>query len=85
VITGYIEREALAVAGLQDGVLGAGRAGEVRPRRQGSVASARPATRRGPSARYGIVPVRPELVAAVRYFGRYRTGRIRDGVLLSVS
>jgi len=30
------------------------------------------------------VPVRPELVAAVRYFRRYRTGWIGDGVLLSV-
>jgi len=31
-----------------------------------------------------MIPVRPELVATVRYFGRYRTGWIRDGVLLSV-
>jgi len=29
------------------------------------------------------VPV-PELVAEVKFFGRYRTGWIRDGVLLSV-
>jgi len=28
--------------------------------------------------------VGPELLAAVRYFGRYRTGWIRNGVLLSV-
>jgi hypothetical protein len=28
--------------------------------------------------------VRPELVAGVKYFGRYRGGWIRDGVLLSV-
>jgi hypothetical protein len=28
--------------------------------------------------------LRPELVAAVRYFGRNRTGWIRDGVLLRV-
>jgi len=40
--------------------------------------------RAGPSARSGLVRVRPELVAVVRYFGRYRTGWIRDGVLLSV-
>jgi len=40
--------------------------------------------RAGPSARSGIIPVRPELVAAVRYFGRYRSGAIRDSVLLSV-
>jgi hypothetical protein len=40
--------------------------------------------RAGPETRSGVVPVRPELVAAVRYFGRYRSGAIRDGVLLSV-
>jgi hypothetical protein len=38
----------------------------------------------GPATRSGHVRVRPELVAAVRFFGRYRTGWIRDGVLLSV-
>jgi len=41
--------------------------------------------RNRPTRRSGLVPERPELVAAVRYFGRYRTGWIRDGVLLSVS
>jgi bifunctional non-homologous end joining protein LigD len=35
-------------------------------------------------ARSGFVPVRPELVTRVKYFGRYRRGWIRDGVLLSV-
>jgi hypothetical protein len=30
------------------------------------------------------VPARPELVAKVKFFGRYRAGWIRDGVLLSV-
>jgi len=30
-----------------------------------------------------MIAVRSELAAAVRYFGRYRTGLIRDGVLLS--
>ena len=40
--------------------------------------------REGPSARSGVVRVRPELVAAVRYFGRCRTGWIRDGVVPSV-
>ena len=39
----------------------------------------------GPSTRSGMITVRPEAVAGVRYFGRYRTGWIRDGVLLSVS
>lgn len=38
----------------------------------------------GPEARSDMVPGHPEPVAAVRYFGRYRTGWIRDGVLLSV-
>ena len=47
--------------------------------------SARGATGRvGPETRSGLIPVRPELVAAIRYFGRYRGGWIRDGVLLSV-
>ena len=40
--------------------------------------------RTGSGTRSGIVPVRLELVAGVRYFGRYRTGWIRDGVLLSI-
>lgn len=40
--------------------------------------------RAGPETRSDMVPGHPELVAAVRYFGRYRTGWIRDGVLLSV-
>ena len=40
--------------------------------------------RDGLPARKGIVPVRPELVAAGKFFGRYQRGWIRDGVLLSV-
>lgn len=35
-------------------------------------------------ARKGYIPVRPELVAEVKFFGRYHRGWIRDGVLLSV-
>lgn len=38
--------------------------------------------RAGPAHR-GIIPVRPELVAEVKFFGRYQRGWIRDGVLLS--
>jgi hypothetical protein len=38
----------------------------------------------GPANRAGIVPVRPKLVAGVKFFGHYRSGEIRDGVLLSV-
>jgi hypothetical protein len=40
--------------------------------------------RNGLPNRRGFVPVRPELVAEVKFFGRYRAGWIRDGVLLSV-
>jgi hypothetical protein len=29
--------------------------------------------------------MRPELVVEIRYFGRYRSGWLRDGVLLSVA
>jgi hypothetical protein len=28
--------------------------------------------------------VRPELIAGIKFFGRYRSSAIRDGVLLSV-
>jgi hypothetical protein len=31
-----------------------------------------------------MIPVRPELVVEIRYFGRYRSGWLRDGVMLSV-
>jgi hypothetical protein len=40
--------------------------------------------RTGTETRSGLIPVLPELVAGVRYFGRYRTGWIRDSVLLTV-
>jgi hypothetical protein len=82
VVTGYIEGEAVAVAEPRDGILAP--AGRVRfglgrrlwPRPDG--------LRVGAASRAGVVPVRPELLAGVRYFGRYRTGWIRDAVLLSV-
>ena len=83
VITGYVDREMIAVAELKDDMLRL--AGTVKfglankdlwPRLY--------RLRGGPEARSGMIPVRPELVAAVRYFGRYRTGWIRDGVLLKV-
>ena len=41
--------------------------------------------REGLPTRCGFVPVRPELQALVKFFGRYQRGWIRDGVLLSVS
>src|SRR4051794_20989697 len=40
--------------------------------------------RDGPSTRKGFAPVRPELVAEVKFFGRYPAGWIRDGVLLNI-
>jgi hypothetical protein len=49
----------------------------------GSVVAVRPIARRSRD-RSGVVPVRHELVAVVQFFGRYRTGAIRDGVLPSV-
>jgi hypothetical protein len=41
--------------------------------------------RDGLPTRKGFTEVRPELVAQVKFFGRYRAGWLRDGVLLSVS
>jgi bifunctional non-homologous end joining protein LigD len=38
----------------------------------------------GLSSRSGFVPVRPKLVVRVKFFGRYKAGYIRDGVVLSV-
>lgn len=84
VITGYIEREAVAVAELKDGLLVP--VGLVKFGLAGKGLWPRLERRRvGPVSRAGIIAVRPELVAGVRYFGRYRTGWIRDGVLLSVA
>jgi ATP-dependent DNA ligase len=83
VITGYIEREAIAVAELRSGVLVP--VGQVKFGLGGKELWQRlEGLRIGPSTRSGLVRVRPELIVAVRYFGRYRTGWIRDGVLLSV-
>jgi bifunctional non-homologous end joining protein LigD len=83
VITGYIEREAVAVAEWRDGKLVPaglvkfGLAGKELWSRLGPL-------RAGTASRSGVIPVRPELVAGVKFFGRYRSGAIRDGVLLSV-
>jgi hypothetical protein len=40
--------------------------------------------RDGLPSRKGFVAVRPELVAQVKFFGRYQGGAIRDGVILAV-
>ena len=84
VITGYIEGEAVAVAELRDGgvlvpvgLVKFGLAGKELWHRLERLRS-------GPETRSGLIPVRPELVAGVKFFGRYRGGWIRDGALLSV-
>jgi hypothetical protein len=41
--------------------------------------------RADPTLRSVIVPVRSELLAEVKFFGRYRSGAIRGGVLLATS
>ena len=83
-IIGYIEREAVAVAQLRDGVLVP--AGLVKFGLAGKGLRRRLVLLRGgPSTRSGMVPVRPELVAGLRFFGRYRTGWTGGGVLLSVA
>jgi bifunctional non-homologous end joining protein LigD len=84
VITGFVKsREAVAVAEMRDGVLVP--AGMVKFGLGGKELWRRlEGLRSGPPTRSGLVPVRLELVAGVRYFGRYRTGAIRDGVLLRV-
>jgi bifunctional non-homologous end joining protein LigD len=72
VITGFIEREAVAVAELRDGQLVPiglvkfGLAGK-------ELWSRLEPLRAGPASRGGVVPVRPELVASVKFFGRYRS------------
>jgi ATP-dependent DNA ligase len=83
VVTGYIEHEAVAVAEPRDGALVP--VGLVKFGLAGKDLWGRlDPLRAGPASRSGVVPVRPELVAGVKYFGRFRSGAIRDGVLLSV-
>jgi len=40
--------------------------------------------RAGSADHDGVVPIEPELSAEVKFFGRHKSGAIRDGVLLSV-
>jgi bifunctional non-homologous end joining protein LigD len=83
VITGYIKGEAVAVAERRGGALVP--VGLVKFGLTGKDLWSRlDPLRAGPASRGGVVPVRPELVAGVKFFGRYRSGAIRDGVLLSV-
>jgi hypothetical protein len=78
VITGFIEREAVAVAEQRDGQLVP--AGLVKFGLSGKDLWPRlDRLRAGPASRSGVIPVRPEPVVGVRYFGRYRSGAIRDG------
>jgi hypothetical protein len=39
---------------------------------------------RAGSPHKGFIPVRPGLLAEVKFFGRYKAGWIRDGVVLSI-
>jgi bifunctional non-homologous end joining protein LigD len=86
VITGFRELgegrlEAVYVAEERDGTLRP--AGEIRFGLAGkSLWAALDMLRAGPSRR-GIVPLRPALIAEIKYFGRIR-GFVRDGVVLSV-
>ena len=41
--------------------------------------------RAGPTRRGGFIPVRLGLMAEIKYFGRFKGGYIRDGVILSVA
>ena len=83
VVTGYIEGEAVAVAELRDGALFPAGLVKFGLGGRGLWQRLEP-LRAGPALRSGVVPVRPELVAEVRFFGRYRSGAIRDGVLLAI-
>ena len=41
--------------------------------------------RAGPACRGGVVPVKPLLIATIRFFGRYKSSNaIRDGVLIGL-
>jgi hypothetical protein len=40
--------------------------------------------RAGSLDRAGVVPIEPGLVVRVKYFGRYKGGAIRDGVLVAI-
>ena len=43
------------------------------------------ALRAGPRRKGGFIPVRLGLMAEIKYFGRFKGGLIRDGVVLSVA
>jgi bifunctional non-homologous end joining protein LigD len=83
VITGYIKREAVAVAELRNGVLVPvglvkfGLGGKDLWRQLEPL-------RAGPATLSGVIRVQPKLVAGVKFYGRCRSGAIRDGVLLSI-
>ena len=38
--------------------------------------------RAGPAAK-GVIPIAPPLLAEIKYFGRYKGGAIRDGVIMA--
>jgi len=41
--------------------------------------------RAGPRRKGGFIPVRLGLMAEIKYFGRHKSGHIRDGVILSLA
>lgn len=82
-ITGFVEREVVAVVELKVGVLVPGGLIKFGLAGKGLWRRLNP-LRDGPASRAGIIPVRPELIGGVKFFVRYRSGAIRDGVLLAV-
>ena len=89
VVTGFRELgsgriEALHVAERREGTLVA--AGEVRfgLAGKGLLWSLLDQRRAGATRTHGVVVIEPGLLVRVKYFGRYRGGTIRDGVLVAV-
>jgi hypothetical protein len=39
--------------------------------------------RAGPATK-GVIPIAPPLLAEIKYFGRYKGGAIRDGVIMAI-
>jgi hypothetical protein len=73
--------EAIRVAQKQSGALVD--AGEVRSGFAGKRLWTALDPLRAGSTRDGVVPVRPEIWLSIKYFGRHKSGAIRDGVVVS--
>jgi hypothetical protein len=74
--------QALYVAEDRDGQLHP--AGQVRFGSAGRGLWAELDARRAGAAMKGIVPIEPFMPVQIKFFGRYKGGAIRDGVLLSI-